>query len=99
MRISRFLSFALSFVLLSSIATTTPSFAKMLNCERYDKTGENQYVRVHLTVGIQKLCKSPLKNLNRFRVGLLWFLNEQRKRLIAVTNPRCSIHYSPQKSC
>ena len=31
-------------VLLSCITITTPSFAKMLNCERYDKTGENQYV-------------------------------------------------------
>ena len=43
MRISSFFVFTLA-ILLSCIAITTPSFAKMLNCERYDKTGENQYV-------------------------------------------------------
>ena len=43
MRISSSFVFTLA-ILLSSIATTTPSFAKMLNCERYDKNGENQYV-------------------------------------------------------
>ena len=43
MRIASSFVFALA-ILLSCIAMTTPSFAKMLKCERYDKTGENQYV-------------------------------------------------------
>ena len=43
MRIPASFTFALA-ISLSCIANTTPSFAKMLNCERYNKSGANQYV-------------------------------------------------------
>ena len=42
MRIYSSFVFALA-ILLSCIAITTPSFAKMLECERYDKTDENAF--------------------------------------------------------
>ena len=42
MRIYSSCVFALA-ILLSCIAITTPSFAKMLECERYDKTDENAF--------------------------------------------------------
>ena len=44
MRISSSFVFALA-VLLSCIAITTPSFAKMLECERYRTSGEDYFVR------------------------------------------------------
>jgi len=43
MRIYSSFVFALA-ILLSCIAMTTPSFAKMLNCERYDTDGQNDFV-------------------------------------------------------
>ena len=43
MRISSPFVFTLA-VLLSCIAITTPSFAKMLECERYSKSGDNEFV-------------------------------------------------------